>query len=199
MISPTRLVVLISGNGSNLQVILDACQTGALSAQVVAVFSNQPEAYGLERARRAGVPALTFPKTKDQDRRTYDSSLAAAIQNHQPHWIILAGWMRLLSNAFLQHFPNQVINLHPALPGKFPGTHAIERALTAFQQGQIEHTGVMVHLVPDEGIDNGPVLNSIQVPILPTDTLATLEARIHTAEHALLIQVLKTLTAPNRV
>lgn len=196
MMTPARLVVLISGNGSNLQAILDACQQGQLNAQVVAVFSNKPEAYGLERARKANIPAITFPKPKEQERRAYDAALAAAVSQYQPDWVILAGWMRLLSNEFLCSFPNRVINLHPALPGCFPGTHAIERALTAYQQGQIQHTGVMVHLVPDEGVDNGPVLAQVVVPISPQDSLASLEERVHAAEHHLLVQVLQTLTTP---
>ncbi len=196
MMTPARLVVLISGNGSNLQAILDACQQGQLNAQVVAVFSNKPEAYGLERARKANIPAITFPKPKEQERRAYDAALAAAVSQYQPDWVILAGWMRLLSNEFLCSFPNRVINLHPALPGCFPGTHAIERALTAYQQGQIQHTGVMVHLVPDEGVDNGPVLAQVVVPISPQDSLASLEERVHAAEHRLLVQVLQTLTTP---
>ncbi len=196
MMTPARLVVLISGNGSNLQAILDACQQGQLNAQVVAVFSNKPEAYGLERARRANIPAITFPKPKEQERRAYDAALAAAVSQHQPDWVILAGWMRLLSNEFLCSFPNRVINLHPALPGCFPGTHAIERAFAAFQQGQIQHTGVMVHLVPDEGVDNGPVLAQVTIPIDPQDSLASLEERVHAEEHRLLVQVLQTLTTP---
>ncbi len=104
---------------------------------------------------------------------------------------MLAGWMRILSSAFLERFPNRVVNLHPALPGTFPGTHAIQRAFEAYQSGQIEHTGVMVHLVPDEGVDSGPVLNQRIVPILPEDTLETLETRIHAVEHALLVETLR--------
>jgi formyltetrahydrofolate-dependent phosphoribosylglycinamide formyltransferase len=191
-----RLVVLISGNGSNLQAILDSCQQGLLNAKVSSVFSNKPEAYGLERARQANIPAILFPKSKEQDRRVYDAALANAVLQYQPDWVILAGWMRLLSNEFLRSFPNRVINLHPALPGCFPGTHAIERAFAAFQQGQINHTGVMVHLVPDEGVDNGPVLDTVTIPIHPQDTLETLEERVHAAEHVLLIHVLQTLTTP---
>ena len=188
-----KLVVLISGNGSNLQAILDACASGGLCAQVVAVVSNHADAYGLERARGANVPAVVKSKAKMQDRRAYDAELAELVAAYQPDWVVLAGWMRVLTMTFLQRFPNRVVNLHPALPGTFPGTHAIERAFEAYQRGEINHTGVMVHLVPDEGVDCGPVLASEVVPILPGDTLAMLEARIHVVEHRLLVQTLKNL------
>ena len=122
-----RLVVLLSGNGSNLQAILDACAANLLPAAVVAVLSNKPEAYGLERARRAAVPAIAFPPLEGEPRRAYDSRLAAFVSTCLPDYIVLAGWMRLLSSDFLSAFPNRVINLHPALPGTFPGTHAIEQ------------------------------------------------------------------------
>lgn len=190
-----RLAVLISGSGSNLQALLDATARGELPARVVAVISNRPEAYGLERARRAGVPAAAYPKQRDQDRREYDAALAAVVRRTEPDWVVLAGWMRLLSSAFLDCFPGRVVNLHPALPGMFPGTHAIERALAAYQRGEIEHTGVMVHLVPDEGVDNGPVLGQVEVPILADDTLETLTARVHAAEHRLLVATLARLVS----
>ncbi len=187
-----RLVVLISGHGSNLQAILDACRSGELNAQVIAVIADKSDAFGLERARRSGVPAIARPRPKSQHRREYDLELAELAAAARPDWIILAGWMRILSSAFLDRFPNRVINLHPALPGAFPGTHAIERAFQAYQLGQTEHTGVMVHLVPDEGVDCGPVLAQEIVPIHPDDTLESLEARIHAVEHRLLVETLKT-------
>ncbi len=189
----SRLVVLISGSGSNLQAVLDACASGEINAQVAAVISNQADAYGLERARRAAVPALSLPKFKEQDRRAYDAQLADQVVAYAPDWVILAGWMRLLSSEFLNRFPAHVINLHPAMPDCFPGTHAIERAYEAFQRGEINQTGVMVHLVPDEGVDNGPVLACVEVPILPDDTLETLETRIHAVEHTLLVNTIKRM------
>jgi formyltetrahydrofolate-dependent phosphoribosylglycinamide formyltransferase len=188
-----RLVVLISGNGSNLQAILDACAQGELNARVVAVISNKADAFGLTRARRANVHAILKAKDKSQDRRAYDAELAELIASFEPDFIILAGWMRILTSAFLDKFANRVVNLHPALPGTFPGTHAIERAFDAFQRGEISHTGVMVHLVPDEGVDNGPVLAQEIVPIEKNDTLETLETRIHQVEHRLLVDTIKRL------
>lgn len=191
--SRARLVILISGSGSNLQAILDACASGYLPAQVVAVISNRGEAFGLERARQARVPAVTKPKPKEQERRVYDADLADLAASYQPDWVVLAGWMRILSSAFLERFPGRVVNLHPALPGAFPGTDAIQRAFQAYQQGTIQNTGVMVHQVPDEGVDSGPVLASESVPIYPGDTLEELEQRIHGVEHRLLVDTLRKL------
>jgi len=188
-----RLVVLISGSGSNLQAILDACQRGELAAEVVAVFSNKREAYGLERARTSGVPAIAVPKLKETDRLEYDELLAGQVAAYRPDWVVLAGWLRILSMNFLKRFPGRVVNLHPALPGTYPGLNAIERAYAAFQCGEIDHTGVMVHLVPDEGVDAGPVLGQVDVPIHPGDSLEELETRIHAAEHRLYVDVLKRL------
>lgn len=191
----TRLVILISGNGTNLQVILDACVFGELNASVVSVISNKAEAYGLVRAQNAGIESVYFPKLENESRRDYDARLSNYATTKLPDYIILAGWMRILSSSFLSSFPNRVINLHPALPNMFPGTQAIQRAFDAFQRGEITHTGVMVHLVPDEGVDDGPVLAAETVPIHPEDTLESLEARIHEIEHQILIAVLKKLTA----
>jgi len=186
-----RLVVLISGNGSNLQAILDACATGELNADVVSVISNKADAFGLTRARNAGVESIYFAKLENESRNEYDARLADVVESLKPDFIILAGWMRILSSAFLSRFPNRVINLHPALPGTFPGTHAMERAYEAYRRGEIKHTGVMVHLVPDEGVDNGPVLATKIVPIYSVDNLESLEERIHKTEHKLLVKTLK--------
>jgi len=191
-----RLAVLISGNGSNLQAVIDACNAQTLPARVVVVVSNKPDAYGLKRATLAGIPTEVLVKKKEQDRSGYDKELAQLVLNYQPDWVLLAGWMRLLTASFLDIFPNRVVNLHPALPGAFPGTHAIERAYQAYQQGLIEETGVMVHLVPDEQVDCGPVLGIEHVPILATDTLESLETRIHQAEHNLLVRTLVQLIQP---
>ena len=188
-----RLVVLISGGGTNLQAILDACASGHLPADVSAVVSNKADAYGLERARLAGVPALAFPKKKGMGRGEYDARLAEMVKSYNPDYVVLAGWMRLLSMNFLGHFPGRVVNLHPALPGTFPGTDAIARAYTAYQKGEIRQTGVMVHLVPDEGVDDGPILAQEVVPIEAGDTLESLETRIHAVEHRLLVDTLRKL------
>ena len=192
-----RLVVLISGNGSNLQAILDACASSELDAKVTSVVSNKADAYGLIRAKNAGVEAIYFAKQENESRQEYDARLASYVAACSPDYVILAGWMRILSSAFLSCFPNKVINLHPALPGMFPGTQAIERAFEAYQHREIDHTGVMVHLVPDEGVDKGPVLATEIVSIHKDDTLDTLAARVHQTEHKLLVNTLKSVLSKN--
>jgi phosphoribosylglycinamide formyltransferase 1 len=192
-VKPARLVVLISGNGSNLQAILDACANGSLPAQVAAVISNQAGAFGLERSRNAMVDAVIKEKQAGQKRADYDRELAELVARYQPDWVILAGWMRILSMEFLQHFPGKVVNLHPALPGTFPGVDAIERAYMAFLRGEINETGVMVHLVPDDGVDSGPVLNQQRVAIRAGETLEELETEIHSVEHQILVQTIQEL------
>ena len=128
-----------------------------------------------------------------QAEMTSSSRLAACVSTYLPDYVILAGWMRILSSSFIARFPNRVINLHPALPGMFPGLHAIERAFDAYQRGEIERTGVMVHLVPDEGVDNGPLLGQQEVYFQPDESLAQLEARVHAVEHKLLVNTLRNV------
>jgi phosphoribosylglycinamide formyltransferase 1 len=188
-----RLIVLLSGNGSNLQAILHACASGELPASVVSVISNKADAYGLVRAKNAGVEAIHFPKLENESRQDYDARIADHVSTCLPDYVILAGWMRILTSAFLDRFPNRVINLHPALPGMFPGTHAIERAFEAYQRGEIKHTGVMVHVVPDEGVDNGPVLGQQEIHFQPDESLERFEGRVHEVEHKLLVNTLKHL------
>ena len=188
-----RLVVLISGNGSNLQAIFDACASGELSASVVCVVSNTADAYGLVRAKNAGVEALHFAKQRNESRIEYDARLAELVAAKEPDYVVLAGWMRILTSSFLNHFPNRVVNLHPALPGMFPGTHAIERAFEAYQCGEIDHTGVMIHLVPDEGVDSGPVLGQHEIYFEPNESIEQFEARVHEIEHKLLVNTLKKI------
>lgn len=195
MSNPSRLVVLVSGSGTNLQAILDACAAGEIPAQVAAVISNKAEAYALVRAAKAGVPTFVLSKDPGTDRREYDSVLAGYAASHRPDFIVLAGWMRILTSAFLERFPNRVINLHPALPGAFPGTHAIERAYESWQKGEIDHSGVMVHLVPDEGVDSGPVLGTREIPFVAGESLEQFETRVHQGEHGLLVEVLKKVVS----
>jgi phosphoribosylglycinamide formyltransferase-1 len=189
----TRFVVLASGNGSNLQAVLDACAGGRLRAEVAAVVSDRAEAGALDRARAAGVPAIHVGRRPEEPRPDYDRRLADVVASHDPDHVVLAGWMRLLTLAFLDRFRGRVINLHPALPGHLPGTHAIERAWHEALAGERTTTGVMVHLVPSESVDDGPVLGTSIVPIHPDDTLEALTARIHDAEHELLVRTLADL------
>jgi len=193
-----RLAVFISGDGSNLQALIDATQVGELEAKIVAVVSNRRDAYGLVRAEQANIPTLYFPLKiyleAGHSREAYDADLAKMVLAYQPDLMILAGWMHVLSPAFLDFFPGRVLNLHPALPGQFAGTHAIQRAYEAFQRGEIEHTGVMVHWVIPE-IDAGPVIATANVPIYTMDSLADLETRMHATEHRLLVEAIRGITA----
>jgi len=188
-----RLVVMASGNGSNLQAIIDACAEGRVPAVVTAVVSDNSDAFALRRADAAGIPAVHIGRRPSESRADYDARLADLVSGFDPDWVVLAGWMRLLTMNFLGWFPGMVVNLHPALPGELPGTHAIERAFDESRSGTRTSSGVMVHLVADEGVDDGPVLATAAVPILPADTLDHFETRMHTAEHALLVSVLHAL------
>jgi formyltetrahydrofolate-dependent phosphoribosylglycinamide formyltransferase len=189
-----RIVILISGEGTNLQALLDEQAKGELKGEIALVVSNRKDAHGLERAQQAGVETLYFPlkpyldagKTREQ----YDAELAEKINTYNPALIVLAGWMHILSPAFLECFPNQVINLHPALPGQFAGTNAIQRAFEAYQRGEIKYTGCMVHYVTPE-VDVGEVIRQIVVPINTKDTLESLEQRMHMNEHYLILKAVK--------
>jgi formyltetrahydrofolate-dependent phosphoribosylglycinamide formyltransferase len=197
----TRIAVLVSGFGSNLQAIIDAVEEGGLpGVEIGLVVSNRREARGIKRAVRHGIPVVYFPLAPypraGRSREEYDADLAAIVQTFDVSWVVMAGWMHVLSEAFLSRFPSRVINLHPALPGTFPGTHGIERAYEAYQRGEIDHTGVMVHLVPDEAVDAGPVVAREVVPIHPEDSLDALEARIHAVEHRLLVGAVRQLVSP---
>jgi formyltetrahydrofolate-dependent phosphoribosylglycinamide formyltransferase len=195
----TRIAVLISGFGSNLQTIVDAIAAGQLpGVEIAVVVSNRKAAFGLQRAQQADIPTEYRPlkpyRDAGQSREEYDADLATLLcERYQVEWVVQAGWMHVFSMAFLQHFHNRVINLHPALPGMFPGMHSIEEAWEAYRRGEIAGTGVMVHLVPDEAVDEGPVVAQLVVPICPDDTLQGLEARVHDVEHRLLVQALHRL------
>ena len=187
-----RLVVLISGSGSNLAALLAACAEGRIRGQVVGVVSDRRDAYGLVRAAEAGVPTTLVPwrlmHKAGASREDFDAALAEAVAAYAPDLIVLAGFMRILTPTFLTRFDGLVINLHPSLPGDIIGANAIERAFEEAQAGRREATGVMVHEAIAE-VDAGPVLGQVTVPILPEDTLDTLKARVHAAEHRLLIEV----------
>ena len=192
-----RLVVMASGAGSNLQAILDACAADLIDARVVAVVSDREGAGALTRAIDAGVPAVHVGVRSGEERRDYDARLADVVSGFGPDLVVLAGWMRILTTSFLGWFPDMVVNLHPALPGELPGTRAIERALDEARLGLRTVTGVMIHLVPDEGVDDGPVLASVTVPIEPDDDLDSLAARVHAAEHRLMVETIARLCSPS--
>jgi formyltetrahydrofolate-dependent phosphoribosylglycinamide formyltransferase len=185
-----RIVVMISGSGTNLQALINAVQAGELAADIVGVVSNRKAAFGLQRAAQAQIETLYFPLKpyieQGLSREAYDADLAARVADFEPDLIVLAGWMHVLSEDFLSHFPNQVINLHPALPGAFPGLNAVERTFEAYQEGEVAHGGVMIHYVVPE-VDAGPVIAEAVVPITPEDSLETFTARLHGVEHKLIV------------
>ena len=190
-----RLAVLISGSGTNLQAIIDATESGKLPGTSVAVVvSNRKTAYGLERARAHDIPTIYHPlrpyRAPGRTREQYDADLAEMLSQRSIDLVVLAGWMHIFSMSFLRRFSGRVLNIHPALPGTYPGMHGIQEAFEAYQRGEISETGVMVHTVPDEGVDVGPVVAQRTVPILPDDTLEVLEARIHEAEHQLYVEAI---------
>ena len=188
-----RLVVLASGSGTNCEAVMAACATGELPAAVVGVITNKADAGVIARAERFGVP-VTVVEHRGSDpeaRRLADERLIGAIASLDPDLVVLAGWMRILSAEVGATF--RIINLHPALPGEFPGTRAIERAFDAWQAGAIERSGVMVHWVPDEGVDVGPVVLTATVPFVAGDTLEQFSRRIHTTEHRLLVDAIRVV------
>ena len=175
-----RLVVLISGSGSNLQAILDACGQGRINASVAAVFSNKASAYGLERARRADVPAHALAASDYASREEFDRQLIAGIDAYAPDLVVLAGYMRILSPAFVAHYQDRLLNIHPSLLPKYPGLHTHRQAM---ENGDSEH-GTSVHFVTDE-LDGGPVVLQAKVPVFADDSEEEVIARVQHQEHAI--------------
>jgi phosphoribosylglycinamide formyltransferase 1 len=182
------LGVLVSGNGTNLQAILDATEDGSLDARVSCVISNKTDAMALERAARARVPALTIRHQTFDTREAFDRALVSALREHGAEWLVLAGFMRVLTPELLRAFPGRVVNIHPSLLPSFPGTNAMRQALAH----GVKVTGCTVHFV-DEGVDSGPIIAQRAVEIADGDDEQTLAARMHEAEHALLVGVLKDI------
>ena len=173
-----RTVVLISGSGSNLQAFIDQLHPG--QANIVAVISNRADAYGLERAARAGIPTAVLDHRGYPDRASYDQALADLIDTHEPELVILAGFMRILSGGFVSRYAGRLLNIHPSLLPRHPGLHTHQRALEA---RDTEH-GATVHLVTEE-LDGGPAIMQSHVPVLPDDTIETLSERVRQTEHRL--------------
>ncbi len=176
--SKLNLVVLVSGGGTNLQSLIDAIRNGELHAEISAVFSNEPKAYGLERAKKAGIPTCVLSHKDYLERSEYDADLADRIDRYPLDYLVLAGFMRILSAGFVRRFQDRILNIHPALLPKYKGTNTHQRALDA---GETEH-GATVHLVTEE-LDDGPNLLQARVPILKGDTAETLQQRVLKEEH----------------
>lgn len=172
------LVILISGDGSNLQVIIDAAENEGLPIDIRAVISNNPAAYGLERAQRAGIPALAIDHRAYPGRGAFEAALQTAIDAYQPALVVLAGFMRILGTGFVTHYLGRMLNIHPSLLPAFTGLDTHRRAIEA---GTAEH-GASVHFVTSE-LDGGPVIIQARVPVLPDDDVKRLAARVLEQEH----------------
>jgi phosphoribosylglycinamide formyltransferase-1 len=181
-----RLGVLISGRGSNLQALIDAVGDGRLDASIVIVISNRAEAEGLDRARRAGIEALHVSHRGRPSRDAYDRALVDELRKRGVGLVCLAGFMRLLGPSMIDAFPDAIVNIHPALLPAFPGVDAQRQA---FEYG-VKITGVTVHLVTSE-LDSGPILMQRPVPVLETDSVDTLSARILAEEHRVYPEAVK--------
>lgn len=181
MTSPMkRILVLISGNGSNLQTILDHCASGKVAGEVVGVISNRVDAYGLVRAKEAGVATAILAQQQFASRAEYDVALLALMADYQPDLVVLAGFMRILSADLVRHFAGRMINIHPSLLPKYQGLHTHQRAI---DDGEREH-GASVHFVTEE-LDGGPVILQARVPIFEGDSADEVAARVQVQEHSI--------------
>ncbi|NNC96734.1 MAG: phosphoribosylglycinamide formyltransferase [Gammaproteobacteria bacterium] len=180
-----EIVVLISGNGSNLQAIIDAQQSSDSPARIKAVISNKPKAFGLQRAKEHAIPAYCIPGRKQQSREEYDQRLMTILDKLKPDLIVLAGFMRIFTPQLVERFANRIINIHPSLLPKYKGLHTHQRALDA---GDREH-GCSVHLVTAE-LDDGPVIAQAKTEINSGDNSESLSAKVQKLEHTLYPEVI---------
>lgn len=184
MAEKLKIGVLLSGSGTNLQAIIDAAAEG-LPVDIVHVVSSRPDAYGIERAKAAGIPVLVLNRDVYADARAADAMIADTLAASGAEYVVMAGYMRMVTGVLLDAFPNRILNLHPALLPSFKGAHAIQ---DAFDYG-VKVTGVTVHFANEE-YDKGPIVAQRAVTVREDDTVETLEARIHEVEHELYPQVL---------
>ena len=181
--SPARLVVLVSGTGSNLAALLEACADPSYGADVVAVGSDREGTGGVERAAGYGIPTFVLRPADHPDRVAWDFALAEAVAAHRPDLVVSAGFMRVLGAPVLERFPDRIVNTHPALLPAFPGTHAVRDAL----QHGVKVTGCTLHVV-DSGVDTGPIVAQAAVPVQVDDDENRLHERIKTVERRLLVE-----------
>ena len=181
-----RIVILISGRGSNMEALLKA----RLPAEIVAVISNEPAAKGLATAQAQGIATAVVPHRAFADRAAFDAALAAEMDRHQPDWIVLAGFMRVLTEPFVARYLGRMVNIHPSLLPSFPGLHTHQRALDA----GVRIHGCTVHFVTP-GLDSGPIIIQAAVPVLPDDTEDSLAARVLAQEHRIYPQAVRWLCA----
>lgn len=175
--APKKIVVMISGSGTNLQAIIDGCTTKLINGEVVAVISNKPDVYGLERARKSDIPAISLLHTDFDSREEFDTELANRIHQYKPDLVVLAGFMRILSPNFVQQFAGKMLNIHPSLLPKYPGLNTHQRAI---DNGDKYH-GASIHFVTAE-LDGGPVVIQSQISIDENDTSESLAKRVAVKE-----------------
>lgn len=187
MTSKLKIGVLLSGSGTNLQAIIDEVAVG-LPVEIVKVVSSRPDAYGIERAKAAGIPVLVLNRTMYADRDAADQLIVDELKAAGAEYVVMAGYMRMVTPVMLDAFPDRVVNLHPALLPSFKGAHAIDDAFNA----GVKVTGVTVHLANEE-YDKGPIIAQEPVVVAEDDTLDNLEAKIHAVEHVLYPKVLRLL------
>jgi len=186
---PCKLAVLVSGNGSNLQVFIDKIESGQLNAQIACVISNNPDAFALTRARTHNLPVIIHENSRFSGRREYDTALVSILREHGVELVVLAGFMRILSNVMVEAFPNAIMNIHPALLPSFPGLHAQQQAL----EYGVRFSGCTVHFV-DCGTDTGPIVLQAVVPVDQDDTVESLSLRIQAEEHRTFPEAVKLFT-----
>lgn len=193
MPGPLKLAILISGGGSNLQALIDACEDPGYPAEIILVISNNPEAYGLERARNAGIPAETVNHKDYSSRESFDEALHAILEQHNPDLICLAGFMRILSLGFVQKWDGKIINTHPSLLPKHGGRGMfgdhVHRAVLAAGD---DESGPSIHYVTAE-VDQGPVILQRRVPVQSDDTVESLRERVVAAEHLAYVEAVKMI------
>lgn len=186
-----RIAVLVSGNGSNFQAIVDAIENCVIkNGRIVCLISNRGDAFALERARKHNIKGVVLNHKDYKNRAEYDAALVELLQQHSTDLVLLAGFMRILSPVMVDAFPNRIMNIHPALLPSFPGVDAQQQA---FDYG-VKYTGCTVHFV-DSGTDTGPIIMQAVVPVLPEDTVETLQERIHGEEYRIYVESVRLYCA----
>jgi phosphoribosylglycinamide formyltransferase 1 len=183
--TPIKLGIMASGNGSNFEAVAQAIKDGLLNAIIKVLIYNNPEAYAASRAENWGVKSILINHREHQNREEFDGKIVQTLQQYDVEWVIMAGWMRLVTPVLIDAFPERIINIHPSLLPSFKGTQAVEQALAS----GVKIAGCTVHLVCLE-MDSGTILMQAAVPVLPNDTAETLHARIQIEEHRTLPQAI---------
>ncbi|NET82694.1 MAG: phosphoribosylglycinamide formyltransferase [Moorea sp. SIO1F2] len=188
--SPLKLGVMASGSGSNFEAIASAIANGQLNAQISVLIYNNPGIKALARAEKYGIPAVLHNHRHTKKREDFDQQIVQTLQEYEVEWVVMAGWMRVVTQVLLDAFPNRILNIHPSLLPSFKGVRAVEQALEA----GVKITGCTVHVVSLD-VDSGPILFQAAVPVLPDDTPETLHARIQVQEHRILVEAIALINS----